>query len=166
MARIKVFNNNKLFFSFELASSNLGKEFILSLEAEILQDQETKTTWKLDGEIPKTEEMIGKVFICYSDLKKYVVTGVYTVSEETKGRFPNRYLNWEESVVKTHEKGVRRYFPLKSKEMKKEAFKQAFEIIFGQSPNQGEVSMAILLHGLDKYIEEFDDKLWVRTIAV
>lgn len=73
-----------------------------------------------------------------------------------------------QSVVKDTERGRRRYFPIQAK--RKRGWKwlyQAFYIIYGREPKeQAEVGYAILSQSLDKYVERFDGKLWVRTIAV
>jgi hypothetical protein len=73
-----------------------------------------------------------------------------------------------QSVVKDSPRGTRRYFPIQAKQ--KRGWKwlyEAFYIIYGkQAKDNFEVGCAILTQSLDKYVEEFDDKLWVRTIAV
>ena len=73
------------------------------------------------------------------------------------------------SIIKEMERGTRRYFPLIAKKYKlsKLALKEAYTIIFGSRPKDDiAISNAILYNGLADYIEEFDDKLWVRTIAL
>lgn len=73
------------------------------------------------------------------------------------------------SIIKETERGTRRYFPLIAKKYKlsKLALKEAYTIIFGSRPEDDiAISNAILYNGLADYIEEFDDKLWVRTIAL
>ena len=73
------------------------------------------------------------------------------------------------SIIKEMERGTRRYFPLKAKKEKlsKLALKEAYAIIFGSKPEDDiAISNAVLYNGLADYIEEFDDKLWVRTIAL
>ena len=73
------------------------------------------------------------------------------------------------SIIKEMERGTRRYFPLKAKKEKlsKLALKEAYSIIFNSEPEDDiAISNAILYNGLVDYIEEFDDKLWVRTIAL
>jgi hypothetical protein len=73
------------------------------------------------------------------------------------------------SIIKEMERGTRRYFPLKAKcsKLSKLAFKEAYSIIFNSEPEDDiAISNAILYNGLVDYIEEFDDKLWVRTIAL
>ena len=72
----------------------------------------------------------------------------------------------EESIVRDFERGQRRYFPLKRKKMCKGALANAFFILYGRNPEKGEVGMAILFYSIDRYIEKFDDQLWVRTIAL
>lgn len=73
-----------------------------------------------------------------------------------------------QSVVKDTPRGTRRYFPIQAKQ--KRGWKwlyQAFFIIYGREPKErAEVGYAILSQSLDKYVERFDGKLWVRTIAV
>jgi hypothetical protein len=73
-----------------------------------------------------------------------------------------------QSVVKDSPRGTRRYFPIQAKQ--KRGWKwlyEAFYIIYGkQAKDNFEVGCAILTQSLDKYVEKFDDKLWVRTIAV
>jgi hypothetical protein len=73
-----------------------------------------------------------------------------------------------QSVVKQHSRGLRRYFPIQSK--RKRGWKYLYEtfyIIFGRQPiDNSEVGFAILSQGLDTYVERFDGKLWVRTIAI
>ena len=72
------------------------------------------------------------------------------------------------SVVKETPRGTRRYFPIQAK--RKRGWKwlyQAFYIIYGREAKENaEVGYAILTQSLDKYVERFDGKLWVRTIAV
>jgi hypothetical protein len=73
------------------------------------------------------------------------------------------------SVVKTMDRGQRRYFPLKAKKkrLSKLALSEAYFILFGvKTKDKFEFELAVLHNGLDKYIESFDGKLWVRTIAV
>ena len=73
------------------------------------------------------------------------------------------------SIIKEMERGTRRYFPLKAKKEKlsKLALKEAYAIIFGSKPEDDiAISNAVLYNGLADYIEEFDDRLWVRTIAL
>ena len=73
------------------------------------------------------------------------------------------------SIIKEMERGTRRYFPLRAKKRKlsKLALKEAYAIIFGSKPEDDiAISNAVLYNGLADYIEEFDDKLWVRTIAL
>ena len=71
-----------------------------------------------------------------------------------------------ESVVKWHKRGLRRYFPIKAKDLHSwAAYFETFEIICGRkATDQGEVGAAILFHGLDSYIERFGSKLYVRTV--
>lgn len=70
-----------------------------------------------------------------------------------------------ESVLKDFVRGRRRYFPL-SANTKGEGLEEAFFIIFGRpAKDDYEVGLAILFHNLDNYIEEFDGKIWVRTIV-
>jgi hypothetical protein len=73
-----------------------------------------------------------------------------------------------ESVVRQHARGPRRYFPIKSK--RRHGWKylnEAFYIIYGRKPSDNsEVGFAILTQSLDKYVERFDGKLWVRTICI
>jgi hypothetical protein len=73
-----------------------------------------------------------------------------------------------ESVVKQHSRGLRRYFPITAKSRKGWKYLyEAFYIIYGrQAKDNGEVGWAILSQSLDKYVERFDGKLWVRTICV
>lgn len=73
------------------------------------------------------------------------------------------------SIIKEMERGTRRYFPLRAKKRKlsKLALKEAYAIIFGSKPEDDiAISNAVLYNGLADYIEEFDDRLWVRTIAL
>ena len=73
----------------------------------------------------------------------------------------------KDSIVKNFERGQRRYFPLKAKRMSQKALNEAFFIIYGRKPeDKGEIGYALLFQSLDKYVEKFDGKLWVRTIAV
>jgi hypothetical protein len=73
-----------------------------------------------------------------------------------------------QSVVKQTVRGTRRYFPITAK--RKRGWKwlyQTFFIIYGREPKErAEVGFAILSQSLDKYVERFDGKLWVRTVAV
>ena len=73
-----------------------------------------------------------------------------------------------QSVVKDTPRGTRRYFPISAK--RKYGWRwlnQAFFIIYGREPKErAEVGYVILTQSLDKYVERFDGKLWVRTIAV
>jgi len=73
-----------------------------------------------------------------------------------------------QSIVKEHNRGTRRYFPISAKRRKGWNYLyQAFFIIYGRQPkNKFEVGCAILSQSLDKYVERFDNKLWVRTIAI
>ena len=73
-----------------------------------------------------------------------------------------------QSVVKQHSRGLRRYFPITAK--RRRGWKyiyQTFYILYGRMPKDNfEAGCAILTQSIDKYVEKFDDKLWVRTIAV
>lgn len=72
-----------------------------------------------------------------------------------------------DSIVKDFERGKRRYFPITAKRMSQKALREAFFIIYGRKPeDDGELGYALLFQSLDKHIEKFDGKLWVRTIAV
>lgn len=73
-----------------------------------------------------------------------------------------------DSVVKMHSRGMRRYFPLSAKTRRGWKYlHQAFYVIYGRQPvDNAEVGFAILFQSLDKYVERFDGKLWVRTIVV
>ena len=73
-----------------------------------------------------------------------------------------------ESVVKQHSRGERRYFPITAKRRKGWKYLyETFYIIYGrQAKDNSEVGFAILSQSLDKYVERFDGKLWVRTICV
>ena len=73
-----------------------------------------------------------------------------------------------ESVVRQHERGERRYFPIASKRRRGWKYLyEAFYIIYGRNAkDNAEVGFAILSQSLDKYVERFDNKLWVRTICV
>ena len=70
------------------------------------------------------------------------------------------------SIIKEFKRGIRRYFPISSTKTDDWKYlEEAFFIIYGRKPkNDSEISFAILYHGLDKYVEEFDGKLFVRTI--
>lgn len=71
-----------------------------------------------------------------------------------------------ESVVRQHERGLRRYFPITAKSRRGwKWLYEAYHIIYGVKPkDNGQVGYAILHQALDKYVERFDGKLWVRTI--
>lgn len=73
-----------------------------------------------------------------------------------------------QSIVKEHKRGTRRYFPITAKYRKGWKYLyEAFYIIYGKQPkDRAEVGYAILSQSLDKYVERFDGKLWVRTICV
>lgn len=73
-----------------------------------------------------------------------------------------------ESVVKQHSRGMRRYFPIQAKTRRGWKYLyEAFYIIYGrQAKDNGEVGYAILSQSLDRYVERFDGRLWVRTICV
>lgn len=73
-----------------------------------------------------------------------------------------------QSVVKQHSRGLRRYFPINAKRRTGWNYLyQAFYIIYGRQPkDRAELGFAILSQSLDKYVERFDGKLWVRTICV
>lgn len=70
------------------------------------------------------------------------------------------------SVVRQHSRGQRRYFPITAKRRRGWNYLyQAFQIIYCRQPvDRAEIGFAILFQSLDKYVERFDDKLWVRTI--
>ena len=72
------------------------------------------------------------------------------------------------SVVKDFKRGQRRYFPINAKRMSGWKYlAEAFYIIYGRQPiDRAEIGFAILSQSLDKYVERFDGKLWVRTICV
>jgi len=74
----------------------------------------------------------------------------------------------DSSVIKMHSRGMRRYFPIPAKRRRGWNYlNQAFFIIYGRQPKDNfEVGCAILSQSLDKYVERFDGKLWVRTICV
>lgn len=73
-----------------------------------------------------------------------------------------------QSIVKQHERGTRRYFPLTAK--RKSGWKwiyETFYILYGRLPkDKAEAGFAILSQSIDYYVERFDGKLWVRTIAI
>jgi len=73
-----------------------------------------------------------------------------------------------QSIVKQHERGMRRYFPITAKRRRGWKYlRQAFYIIYGRQPKENaEIGFAILSQSIDKYVERFDGKLWVRTICV
>jgi|LakMenE18May11ns_1017448.scaffolds.fasta_scaffold7824902_1 hypothetical protein len=73
-----------------------------------------------------------------------------------------------QSIVKEHSRGTRRYFPILAKRRKGWNYiYQTFYIIYGRMPKDNfEAGCAILTQSIDKYVERFDNKLWVRTIAV
>jgi hypothetical protein len=73
-----------------------------------------------------------------------------------------------QSIIKQHSRGTRRYFPIQSKTRKGWKYLyETFYIIYGRQPlDNSEVGFAILHQSLDKYVERFDGKLWVRTICV
>ena len=67
--------------------------------------------------------------------------------------FPN-------SVLKEHERGLRRYYPLG--DVKHQHRAEAMEILMGK-PLQEIPNVTWFVCDPDKYIEEFDGKFWVRT---
>jgi len=67
--------------------------------------------------------------------------------------FPN-------SVLKEHERGLRRYYPLG--DVKHQHRAEAMEILFGK-PIQDIPPVTYFVCDPSKYIEEFDGKFWVRT---
>lgn len=90
-----------------------------------------------------------------------------------EGLCSNKYFHLKKrmssSVIKKMERGTRRYFPLRAKKNKlsKLALSEAYAIIFGNKPEDDiAINNAVLYNGLVDYIEEFDDKLWVRTTAL
>lgn len=70
-----------------------------------------------------------------------------------------------QSVIKDFIRGQRRYFPIKSKIKKGTKYlEEVFVIIYGREPkDKEEVIRADFYYGFDKYIERFDNKLWIRT---
>jgi len=76
--------------------------------------------------------------------------------------------SFPQSVLREHERGMRRYFPISSKSRRGwKWLKETFYIIYGRNPiDNTEVGFAVLSQSLDKYVERFDGKLWVRTICV
>lgn len=84
-------------------------------------------------------------------------------------KYPHLKNRVSSSIIKEMERGTRRYFPLKAKKNKlsKLALSEAYSVIFGNKPEDDiAISNAVLYNGLADYIEEFDNKLWVRTIAL
>ena len=73
-----------------------------------------------------------------------------------------------QSVIKDFSRGQRRYFPIQSKRRNGWKYlREAFYIIYGRQPkDNAEIGFAILSQSLDKYVDRFDSKLWVRTIAI
>jgi hypothetical protein len=72
----------------------------------------------------------------------------------------------KDSIVKDFVRGPRRYFPLTETELEWERYREAFYIAIGREPEDNiEVGLAIVNLGLGEYIEEFDGRFWVRTIA-
>jgi len=71
------------------------------------------------------------------------------------------------SVVRQHERGMRRYYPIPATKVNWYAIAQANFILSGikrkvQDPVLGQL---ILFASIDRYIEQLEDgKLWVRTI--
>jgi hypothetical protein len=74
----------------------------------------------------------------------------------------------DQSILKESKRGLRRYFPINAKRRRGWGYLyEAFYIIYGRQPiDNAEVGFAILSQSLDKYVERFDGKLWVRTICV
>ena len=73
-----------------------------------------------------------------------------------------------QSVLREHERGIRRYFPIESKRRRGWKYLyEAYYIIYGKHPKDDFAVGCAILHGsLDKYVERFDGKLWVRTTCV
>jgi hypothetical protein len=73
-----------------------------------------------------------------------------------------------DSILRQHERGLRRYFPLKAKSRKGLKYlREAFFIVYGREPKSNEdIFQAMFYHSFDKYVERFDGKLWVRTVEV
>ena len=64
------------------------------------------------------------------------------------------------SVLKEHERGLRRYYPLGDAKHQHRA--EAMEILMGK-PLQDIPPVTWFVCDPEKYIEEFDGKFWVRT---
>ena len=80
-------------------------------------------------------------------------------------KYPHLAPLMESSIVKETPRGTRRFFPI-GKIRKGKWLHKAYHIIYGKYPSDWEVMMAVLHQSLDKYVERFDGKLWVRTIVV
>lgn len=73
------------------------------------------------------------------------------------------------SILKLHKRGMRRYFPIEGNIVEglpdEVALTKCYEIVTGKhNPSEWQLGMFVL-NGGDKYIEEFDNQLWVRTIV-
>lgn len=75
------------------------------------------------------------------------------------------------SIVRDFTRGKRRYFPLVNSEGIQyteqigDWLKDTFKIIFPNSkPEEGSLAYAFIFYHFDKYVEEIEGKLWVRTI--
>ena len=77
----------------------------------------------------------------------------------------------DKSVLFEHKRGLRRYFPIESQDITStDALDEAIFIITGKTVPSDPLNanefrgQAILFHSIDKYIENWDGSLWVRTI--
>jgi len=76
------------------------------------------------------------------------------------------------SVVKQHKRGMRRYFPITSKDINSnDALDEAIFILTGKTVPEDALEAKFnrgiaILHFFDFYLEEFDNIIYVRTICV
>ena len=70
------------------------------------------------------------------------------------------------SIIKEHERGMRRYFPLKSTELHSdEMAAEVVSYLTGKEvTNIWSIRASYSIGCFDKYVEKFDGKFWVRTI--
>jgi hypothetical protein len=72
---------------------------------------------------------------------------------------------FHDSRVRQTDRGIRRYFPLKAKTREGwDYIYEVFYMVYGKPINNDEVIMATVRDKLDYYIEEYNGKLWMRTI--
>jgi hypothetical protein len=74
--------------------------------------------------------------------------------------------NMDCSILKEHKRGMRRYFPLTSTDLHSDEMATEVVSIFTgkEVTDLFKIRASYVSNCLDKYVEQFDGRFWVRTI--